>query len=360
MTEFILGLGVALLGAILLASGSEMQSRAVYTARGRWSSFIKNPRWLFGLILLATAISTNFIALALAPISAIQSMSIVALAASTVFGALVGRVRVTQEVSLSVLASIVGILGFISVIATHPGNDASLDYDQQLPQVVIIQSIISTIGIVVTVFSQRSFKRPTRLVGLVVGAMGFGSITAVFKVLVRLVVRDGLAVTLVKPLSLVALVSIAVGGVIAIIQLQLAHKALPAPTVVAGLTITDTITAALIGTFILKESALTKGSGSLLLLFGAIAIGGVVGMRNLQRTSEVDDTAQDDDITAHTAHEVIRHMRDSDTDDTLRHEDGTPPLMHSDAPTRREDASSQRSKDDFGDSDVTRPTLAAR
>ncbi|QPK81189.1 hypothetical protein G7Y41_09170 [Schaalia sp. ZJ405] len=290
MTNFLLGLAVALLGAVLLASGSEMQSRAVYVARGRWTVFLRNPRWILGMLLLGTAICTNFIALALAPISAIQSMSIVALAASAVFGAAVGRIRLTRAIIAAVIASMIGILGFISVIATHQGAQGHANYDGQLPRALAIQAGIAAIGAVVTLVGRTRTDRPSRLFGLIVGAAEFGSITAVFKVLVRLVVRDGFSDVFTRTLALLAIGSIAIGGVIAIAQLQLAHKALPAPTVVAGLTITDTITAAIIGTLVLKESALTTGSATVLIICGTIAIGGVIGMRNLKRTSDLGET----------------------------------------------------------------------
>lgn len=286
MAGFFIGLCIALGGALLLAGGSELQSRAVLAAGGRWSAFIKSPRWILGLALLGTAVSTNFIALALAPIGAVQSMSIVALAASAAFNAITGRVEVTHHVKLSILACLAGILGFISVIATHPSEILQPDFDRQLPIVMTIQATLAAACFVITCLSRGRTGKTTHMVAVVAAAMEFGTITAVFKVLVGLVLRDGFVEVLTQPVCVVVLVSVAAGGVVAGAQFQLAHNVLPAPTVVAGLTITDTMAAAVIGTLVLKESALTPGAAVLLLLCGSIAVGGVVGLRNLQRASE--------------------------------------------------------------------------
>lgn len=289
MPSFLLGLSIALGGALLLAGGSELQSRAVYAAGGTWSAFIKSPRWILGLLLLGTAVSTNFVALALAPIGAVQSMSIVALASSAGFNAFTGRIEVTDRIKISIAACLVGILGFISVIATHPSQVLDPDLDRQLLIVMAIQAAVAVAGLVVGYVNRGRTGHTAHMVGLIVAAMQFGAITAIFKVMVGLVLRDGLAETLTRPVVMIALVVVAAGGAIAGAQFQLAHTVLPTPTVVAGLTITDTIMAATIGTLVLKESALSPGADFFLLFFGAIAIGGVVGLRKLRRTSGSPD-----------------------------------------------------------------------
>lgn len=300
MLGFFVGLAVALGGALLLAGGSELQSRAVYVADGRWSRFIRNPFWLLGLLLLGVAVSTNFIALALAPISAVQSMSIVGLAASTTYGAITGRIRVTPQVKLSVVACLVGILGFIVVIASHRTDVAHHDLERLLPIVMAIQIIVAAAGVVIACVSRRTTDKTTHMAGLIMAAVEFGTITATFKVLVGLVLAHGLGEVLSRPVTILALLFVAIGGAIAGTQFQLAHRVLPAPTVVAGLTITETLTAAAIGTLLLQESALTPEAGLLVLLFGGIAIGGVVGMRNLQRTTDVPACPEPELAVSHT------------------------------------------------------------
>ncbi|MDR2372603.1 MAG: hypothetical protein LBD77_00570 [Bifidobacteriaceae bacterium] len=291
MAGFLLGLAVALGGALLLASGSELQSAAVYSAPGGWRGFVKSPRWLWGAALLGTAVCTNFIALALAPISAVQSMSIVALAASAAFGALTGRIQADRRAVWSIVACVAGISGFITVIAANPGLKPRFELDRQLPAVFLIQAVVAVVGLAMAGVTRTRTSRPLRFAGLIVGAVGFGATTGVLKVIVGLVLRDGIGNVLTRPLAVLALLSTAVGAAVAGAHVQMAHRVLPAPTVVAGLTITDTITAATIGTLVLRESALTLGAAILLFLAGSVAFGGVIGLRKLRRKSESTDSA---------------------------------------------------------------------
>lgn len=286
MLAFLLGLCVAFCGALLLAAGSELQSGAVYTNDGRWARFIRSPRWLLGLALLATAVSTNFIALALAPVSAVQAMSIVALAASAAFGVLSGRVVVSPQAKVAIVAAMTGAAGFITVIATHRGEDARADLDQQLTLVLTILAALALGGAALAYLNRNSLERSRHMAGVIAGSMAFGGITAVFKVLVELVLREGLDTVATAPSTLIAVLALVAGGVVGAVHLQRAHQVLPAPTVVASLTITDTLTVAVIGTFVLGETALSPSSAVLLLGFGCLAIAGVIGSRGLRRHSE--------------------------------------------------------------------------
>ncbi len=281
MTDLLLGLTVALGGALLLAAGSELQSRAVHTAGGRPGDVVRNRRWQLGLALLGTAILTNFIALSLAPVSVVQAMSIVALAASTGFGMWAGRITMTRPAHLSLLACVLGIAGFVSVIATHPGESPA-DPAGRLPAVTSILAGLTLAAAVAAVFGRVG--RAARFAGLVVGAMTFSSITTVFKVLVELVGRDGFAATLSRPTSLIALVLVLAGGTLANLHLQRSHRDLPPPSVVAAVSIVDTITATGIGIVVLGESTLPPYATVQLVLFGAAAALGVIGLGRLRRT----------------------------------------------------------------------------
>lgn len=285
MALFLLGLAVAFVGALLLASGSELQSHAVYRAEGRWATFLRSPRWMLGLLLLTVAVSTNFIALALTPVSAVQSMSVVALAASAAFGGLTGRVAMTRAGVVCVLLCIAGILGFIAILATHPATTApTLDMRTQLLIAVAILAVLTTTGLGAAVFGRRTSKRGARVFGLTVVAMLFGSVTTVFKALVTLVLAHGFVATISDLTTLFALVVVAAGGVVANLLLQRSHRFFPVPVVVAALTTIDPLTAAVVGIGVLGEATLTVPSGIGLALCGAVACVGVAGVSRLRRT----------------------------------------------------------------------------
>ncbi|WAA65621.1 hypothetical protein [Microbacterium oxydans] len=282
--SFFLGLLVAFGGALLLASGSELQSRAVYESEGRWCTFTRSPRWLLGLLLLGVAVSTNFIALALTPVSAVQSMSVVALAASASFGALAGRVTMTRAGVLSVLLCMIGILGFVAILATHPASGApALDHHAQLVVTTVILAGLTALGGSAVLLGRRSSVTGARVFGLIMGAMVFGSITTVFKTIVTLVLEDGLVVTLTQPATLLGLGTVALGGLVANLLLQRSHRFFPVPVVVAALTIVDPLAAAVVGIVVLGEVSLTLPAIAGLIACGAIACVGVAGVSRLRR-----------------------------------------------------------------------------
>ncbi|MGB4137155.1 MAG: hypothetical protein WA971_11355, partial [Microbacterium sp.] len=260
----------------------ELQSRAVHEAGGRWRVFLCSPRWLAGLGLLGIAVSTNFVALALTPVSAVQSMSVVALAASAAFGALTGRVVVTRGVVTSIVLCAVGIVGVIALIAAHAAPRSGTDADARLGAVMAILAALTALGLLTAVLGRGDAGRATRLCGLIAGSMVFGSITTVFTVIVLQVTGRGPAVLLAPPV-LLALGLVALGGLTANVLLQRAHRVFPAPAVVAGLTVVDPLTAAVIGIAVLGEAVLTSASAALLALCGALAMAGVLGLGGLRR-----------------------------------------------------------------------------
>ncbi|RGE22760.1 hypothetical protein [Leucobacter sp. wl10] len=281
---FLLGLTIALGGALVMAAGSELQSQAVLAAGGRWRSFLRSPRWLTGLALLGAAVGTNFAALALTPVSAVQSVSIVALAASAAFGAATRRVVVTRGAVLSIGLCAVGILGFVSLVAAHraPGGGQA-DPRAQLLATTAILAALTAVGLAATLTGRGREGEGVRLMGLVAAAAVFGSVTTVFKTLVELVLDRGSASALGDPAALGALGVVATGGVVANVLLQRSHRGFPAPVVVAAITIVDPLTAAVIGISVLGEVRPSWAVAAGLLAFGATACAGVVGVSRIRR-----------------------------------------------------------------------------
>lgn len=295
MSEFILGLLVAVCGALLLASGTELQSRAVDRGRGRWQIFLRSRQWICGLLLLAIAVCTNFVALALTPVSVVQSVSVIALTASAAVGVLTRRVIITRGTVMSIALCAIGVLGFIPTMAAHVQQHQGADLDPQLRGVSVILSLLVVLGLGVMVSGRRLSTRNAKLVSLMVSAMMFGSITTVFKVLVLKTMERGLGETLTEPRAQVAVGIVALAGFVASVLLQRSHRAFPAPVVVASLTIVDPLTAALIGIGILGEVVLTPAAAIVLLIFGATATAGVIGLGRLRRR-ELSSSVTPDDL----------------------------------------------------------------
>lgn len=301
---FALGLVIAFAGALLLAAGSELQSRAVFQSGGRWSQFLRSPRWWAGLLLLGTAVSSNFVALALAPVSVVQSVSIVALAASAAFAHVSGRAPVGAFGAAAIALCAVGNIGFITLMRGSLASEASIAPLADLNVVTVILAAATALGLLATALSVRDpllGEHPSwaSLAGVTVAALVFGSITTVFKVLVTLVIRDGFATTFMRPAALLALMAVAAGGIIANVLLQRAHNRFAAPVVVAAITIIDPLTAAVIGISVLGEVQVTVGLVLGLVAFGAIACSGVLALTRVQRAAApVEATAAESHAVA--------------------------------------------------------------
>ena len=296
------GLSIALVGALLLATGMDLQSRAVQAADGRSREWLRDHRWWAGVALLGSAVGTNLVALALAPVSAVQSVNIIALAVSTL---LTSRSRpgvLTRETLLAVAASVTGVLGFVAVLSAHPADSAVHDLDAQRAAVMTILATLTVLAGLAWLIGQhpgssessttdRARRGTTRprgtgpstaraLLGVAAAATVFASVTTVVKVHVDLVLGRGLPAVLADPVTLLAVGLLLPAGALASVLLQRGHRDLAAPTVVAGTTLTDTLTAAAIGILVLGESAPTPFASLLLLAFAAVAVLGVLGLRH--------------------------------------------------------------------------------
>ena len=253
MTQgFVFGLAVALGGALLLAGGSEMQSRAVFEAGGRWRVFALSPRWWIGLLLLGTAVSSNFVALALAPVTVVQSVSIhVALAVSVAFAHVSGRARVGLAGAGAAGLCAIEIVGFVVLVGGAVADDPGGDPVGDLSAVTAILAALATLGLfaVAAGASRRATQAPRWALGLglITAPLVFGSITTVFKVLVALVCQDGVSALAAGSGPFLALATVAAGGIIANVLLQRSHHRFAAPVVVAAITIVDPLTAAVMG-----------------------------------------------------------------------------------------------------------------
>lgn len=291
MTQgFVFGLAVALGGALLLAGGSEMQSRAVFEAGGRWRVFALSPRWWIGLLLLGTAVSSNFVALALAPVTVVQSVSIVALAVSVAFAHVSGRARVGLAGAGAAGLCAIGIVGFVVLVGGAVADDPGGDPVADLSAVTAILAALATLGLfaVAAGASRRATQAPRWALGLglITAPLVFGSITTVFKVLVALVLQDGVSALAAGSGPFLALATVAAGGIIANVLLQRSHHRFAAPVVVAAITIVDPLTAAVIGISVLGEVDLTPWLTAGLAAFGAIACSGVLALTKIRRAAQ--------------------------------------------------------------------------
>ena len=302
--DFLLGLGIALAGSLTLAVGAELQSQAVHAANGRWATFLRAPRWLLGLTLLAGAVGSNVVALSLAPVSAVQSIGVVALAASAIYGLVSGRVVASRRELASIPLCLVGSVSFVLILASHPGHVPAEELFARRGHAMVILTAVAVVGLAALLRSMRSSGPRLPVPALLESLVMFGTITPVTKTTVEILGAHGIgdAIGSLQGVSAV-LLSIA-SGVLANVMVQRAHKDFPPPTIVSGITIVAPITAALIGILVLGEARLTPLATVGLLVAGAVAATGVLGLRSLRRAPEPPPPATEaPGLSLHTTRE---------------------------------------------------------
>ena len=112
--------GLAVLGAFCLALGAQRQGSAVKADTGGLAlssngflRLLRNPRWMFGLLLLCTGMGMNAIALVSAPLTVIQPIGAIALVITTVVNARDQDLTINRATAVSIAACVTGSALFV-------------------------------------------------------------------------------------------------------------------------------------------------------------------------------------------------------------------------------------------------------
>ncbi len=276
----LIGIPLALLGAVFMSVGAQYQHRGVTKVErlskqagasgltgGQLLALLRRPSWVIGTLLLGLAIVCQLGALTYAPLILVQPLGAIALVITTLLNARVSGVKPTRQSIIAIAACVGGIFIFVTIAALfaeeHP-------ITQQ--QLVII---LVTLAAVILVFSALWIwlrRRMQALFYIMAAGVIYGFVATLAKVVIkRIQAGDFEWLTLTCLIALLA--AVAVGAYF----VQNAYSSGPPDLVIAGLTVVDPIVAVLIGLIVLGEA-----SGAPLwaylgfLAAGALAVWGVV------------------------------------------------------------------------------------
>lgn len=246
---------------MLFAIGAAVQSTAVgravtaHTAGssgqrlvgGRaMSSLLRNPTWLgsVGIIVLAGAL--HAVALALAPISIVQPVGVLAIPFAVLIAARAARRRPSGTVMLAVTVTVLAVVAFVLAAASDGDNASEID---------AVEIAFSTLGIgaLALVLAAVGAFGPlwSRCVAWAsAGAVVYGLASALLRTDTMLIHQGGLSWH-VFGYTVAILVAYAVGGW----MIQHAHANGPPAVVLGSLTVVDPIVAVLFGIAFLGEGA---------------------------------------------------------------------------------------------------------
>jgi hypothetical protein len=274
----ILAIVLAVAGAALSAVGVQLQSAGVRAEAGDdglrlrgLARLTHNPRWLAGLAVLFVCAVLQILALAMAPVTVVAPIVVLALPMSAVLNARVTGGRLDAAALVAVIASAVGV-GLFVLLAAGAASSVAYDGTAVLRAGELVAAVVALLGMIGAL--QRGIPRCVAL------AAGTGAAYGLVSVLVRDVtytVQHG-GVSAVSPLSAAGLVlAFAAGSWF----LQLAYASGPPDIVVGVQTVLNPLVATGLGMGMLNETVNAGGWRGAGMLAGAIVA--MVGVTVLAR-----------------------------------------------------------------------------
>jgi Magnesium transporter NIPA len=272
---------LAVLGAFFLAFGAQRQGSAVKADTGGLAlssrgmlRLIRSPRWMFGLLLLATGMVMNAIALVSAPLTVVQPIGAIALVITTIVNAKDQGLSINRATVVAISACVTGSALFVVLAVNVTQENHHVSGSDELTIVLLLALAVGLFGSLALMFKHR--------MSAFIYILGAGVLFGFVAVLTRIIGKhlldpNGLGLLNVQWYSVVA---IAAAGVLGSWFVQSAYSGGPPDLVIAGLTVIDPIVGIAIGIAILGElrpdvhavMAIAMGTAASLAIVGVIAL----------------------------------------------------------------------------------------
>lgn len=254
----LLGIPLALAGAVFMSLGAQYQSRGVRKVerlvgvtgqRGlslsHFLRLLRRPSWVVGTLLLGLAVVCQLSALAVAPLIVVQPLGAVSLVITTLLNAQMTGHMPTKKSITSIALCVGGIFLFVIVAALFATERPVADVELMTVLVILL-----VVGILLGGAWVLLRTRLNALFYITAAGMLYGFVATFAKIIIlRIQNSDFGLITIVCVLALAA--AAAVGGYF----VQSAYSSGPPDLVIAGLTVIDPIVAVLIGALVLGEAS---------------------------------------------------------------------------------------------------------
>ncbi|WP_312181119.1 DMT family transporter [Arthrobacter sp.] len=249
-----IAIACALASAVFLAFGAQRQGSAVSADTGglelRSSGFlrlIRNPRWLFGLLLLGVGTALNVAALAMAPLTVVQPIGSLALVITTIVNSRDQGLRLNRITVVSIVACVAGSMLFVTLAVGATRTEQVVEPRQEITIVLILAVVVAFFGLLNLLFGKR--------LGAIAHILGAGILFGFVAVLTKTIAADLLDPNgrFLLNVPWYTLVGIAVAGGLGAWFVQSAYSSGPPDLVIAGLTVIDPMVGIAIGIGVLNE-----------------------------------------------------------------------------------------------------------
>ncbi|MFT4029637.1 MAG: DMT family transporter [Protaetiibacter sp.] len=274
-----IGILIAVVGAVFLSMGAQLQHNGVANVEKRYGSgekaglsggqflrLLARPQWLAGTVMLVLAIVLQLTALGFAPIIVVQPIGIIALVLTSIINARVSRVKLDRNAVLAIVMCVGGIGTFVTVAAFY-ATEHRLSELQLIIVLAILGVVLLALGAAFAFFR----KRVNALFYIAAGGVLYGFVASIAKAIINRVITGNFDwVTVAGGVAL--LLALALGFYF----VQTAYSVGAPDLVIAGLTVIDPLVAVAIGIVVFGEASETPAWAAIVwLAAGAVAILGV-------------------------------------------------------------------------------------
>lgn len=278
----LLGIPLALAGAVFMSLGAQYQHRGVTKVERLSGSagtsglsfdqikgLLTRPSWILGTLMLGLAIVCQLSALAIAPLIVVQPLGAIALVITTLLNARVSGHTPTKRSLTSIFACVGGIFLFVFLAAIF-----ATEKDVTTENLFVI---LTTLLVVIIVLGAcwLILRHRMRALFYVIGAgVLYGFVATLAKVIIKRLQAENF-----DWLTLVCVIALIAAAAVGAYFVQTAYSSGPPDLVIAGLTVVDPIVAVVIGIVVLGEAAAAPVWALIAFVaIGAVAVWGVVGL----------------------------------------------------------------------------------
>lgn len=273
-----LGIPIALVGAMFLSVGAQLQHRGVIKVERAFGGASKGlsvsqilrlagrPSWVIGTLMLGLAVVFQLTSLSIAPLIVVQPLGAVALVVTAILNSRATHQRLDRASKRAILFCVGGVALFVTV-AAFTAVETKIS-TQQLITVLIILAVV--LAILLTAFVV--LRRRIRALFYIIGAgVLYGFVATLAKVVINRIETHHF-----DWLTVVCVVFLLSAAILGGYFVQNAYSSGPPDLVIAGLTVVDPMVAVGIGIIVLGEASQAPWfAGVLYVIAGAIAIYGV-------------------------------------------------------------------------------------
>ncbi|MDE0547037.1 DMT family transporter [Microbacterium sp. C7(2022)] len=256
--DILIGIPLALVGAVFMSFGAQYQHRGVAKVEklsgtaatqgltgSQLKRLISRPSWVIGTVMLGLAIVCQLLALSFAPLIVVQPLGAIALVVTTLLNARISGHNPTGRSLTAIAACVGGIFVFVTIAALFATESPVSD-----GQLITILLLLLGVAVVFVTLWAWFRSRMGALFYIMAAGVFYGFVATLAKVVISRIQTGDF-----EWLTFVCLAALVAAAIVGAYFVQTAYSSGPPDLVIAGLTVVDPIVAILIGIFVLGEAS---------------------------------------------------------------------------------------------------------